>query len=106
MAPFDEYRDFAESAMYTVYSYAATIDRIIDAHVRRELLDDLFNLLNRKMPIRAATIGSRIIRRDLIFRPPDVVSSRYGNRPASGLTKTPLAGFVFIGSGTVAERVD
>lgn len=94
MAPFDEYRDFAASAMYTVYSHAATIDRIIDAHVRRELLDDLFNLLNRKRPIRAATIGSRIIRRDLIFRPPDGVRSRYGNRPASGLTKTPLAGFV------------
>lgn len=81
--------------MHTVYSYAATIDRITDAHIRRELLDDLFNLMNRKRPIRAATIGSRIIRHDLIFRPPDGVSSRYGNRPASGLMRTPLAGFVF-----------
>lgn len=98
MAPFDEYGDFtggiAPGAMCIVFSYAA-IDPIFDPSIRRELLDDLFNLLNRKSPIRAATIGRRIIRRDLIFRPPDGVSSRYGNRPASGLTKTPLAGFVF-----------
>lgn len=79
--------------MYRVLSCVFT-DPIFDPKIRRELLDNLFNLLNRKRPIRAATIGSRIIRRDLIFRPPDGVSSRYGNRPASGLMKTPLAGFV------------
>lgn len=99
MAPFDEYGDFtggiAPGAMYLVLSFAV-IEPIIDPKIRRELLDNLFNLLNRKWPIRAATIGRRIIRRDLIFRPSDGVSSRYGNRPASGLMKTPLAGFVFI----------
>lgn len=63
----------------------AVIEPIIDPKIRRELLDDLFSLLNRKWPIRAVTIGSRIIRRDLVFRPPDDVSSRYVNRPASGL---------------------
>jgi hypothetical protein len=97
VAPFDEYRDFAggiaAGAMYRVLSCVFT-DPIFDPKIRRELLDNLFNLLNRKRPIRAATIGSRIIRRDLIFRPPDDGGSRYGNRPASGLTNTPLAGFV------------
>lgn len=99
MAPWEYSNDctrgIATGAMYAVYSYAF-IDPISDPKIRRELLDDLFNLLNRKRPIRAATIGSRIIRRDLIFRPPDDVSSRYGNRPASVLTNTNAGRFCLI----------
>lgn len=65
MVTYDDSRGI-ESSVYIIHPCA---DPVIDAHIRLELLDDLFNLLNRKRPIRVYIIGSRIIRHDPIFRP-------------------------------------